>query len=466
MGQIKLIKMKKLFLLLATGAFAYNSASAQAPLRMKNDGERNVQLGHAGTTIAPKNKNMKTTAPGTRNYDHQAYVESISSPMSGTSYILWHDSTVRQNFTSGLGTVNFSSVAQAIAPFDDLWNDPSNPNFLGQIKVTSTDDYVVDSVNITGFYAAASGSNPAYASASIVDTLIISVAYQPVNIYWFWRKATSSWVSTYTTKDTLKWHSPVNVDSITRYAKSYPFTGTSNVMWKQPLKQSDREILSSTSTFKTFSYKLPSPLTVPAGNVAVVSYTFKTGVNSYAKNVDTVTQLNHFRAGYGYIGTSSASTPMTYYWYSGDHSGSSMMFSTDSNFYTPSLVIGAVNDPTAWYGQYLLMNVAVSCATCDVVKTADGGNINETAAIKATVAYPNPANTELNIPVVLKENANVNVTITNMLGQVVATQNLGNVVAGQEVKATFATSNLSAGMYMYTINANGQHITNRFTVAH
>ncbi len=81
-------------------------------------------------------------------------------------------------------------------------------------------------------------------------------------------------------------------------------------------------------------------------------------------------------------------------------------------------------------------------------------------------AYPNPANTELNVPFTLKVKAEAVVTISNMLGQVVATQNMGLVNAGQEVKAVFNTANLTSGIYMYTVEANGQRKSERFSVAH
>jgi hypothetical protein len=53
-----------------------------------------------------------------------------------------------------------------------------------------------------------------------------------------------------------------------------------------------------------------------------------------------------------------------------------------------------------------------------------------------------------------------------MLGQVIATQNMGAMNAGQKTTATFNTSALAAGVYLYTVEADGQRVTNRFTVAH
>jgi hypothetical protein len=127
------------------------------------------------------------------------------------------------------------------------------------------------------------------------------------------------------------------------------------------------------------------------------------------------------------------------------------------------LVIGAVNNAAAWYGQYLLSTVTLSCPSCDVVKKPN--SIKESSLFADVKAFPNPANAELNIPFTVKGNSTVAVSITNMVGQVIATQTI-EANAGQTATATFNTSNLASGVYMYTLKADGQQVTNRFSVAH
>jgi hypothetical protein len=79
-------------------------------------------------------------------------------------------------------------------------------------------------------------------------------------------------------------------------------------------------------------------------------------------------------------------------------------------------------------------------------------------------AYPNPANNMLNIDFSLAQNASVTVSLTNMVGQVVATKNMGNVNSG---KAIFSTTELSSGVYFYTVLTNsGERTTGRVVVAH
>lgn len=90
-------------------------------------------------------------------------------------------------------------------------------------------------------------------------------------------------------------------------------------------------------------------------------------------------------------------------------------------------------------------------------------NINNTMVLGN--AYPNPANTEVSIPVQLQVTGNVTVNITNAVGQTVAIQNLGKVAAGQKATATFNTQALANGVYFYTVEANGQRLTQRFAVS-
>ena len=81
-------------------------------------------------------------------------------------------------------------------------------------------------------------------------------------------------------------------------------------------------------------------------------------------------------------------------------------------------------------------------------------------------ARPNPAQSQFTVPVTLKAAAEVSVTLTNPMGQVVSTQNLGKVAAGQTAAAVFNTSALANGVYFYTVEAGGERTTNRVVVSH
>jgi hypothetical protein len=105
---------------------------------------------------------------------------------------------------------------------------------------------------------------------------------------------------------------------------------------------------------------------------------------------------------------------------------------------------------------------------------ADFGQINQNAAginnvaklISADNAYPNPANNNVIISFLTGQDANTVITLQNMVGQVIKTQDLGRLNANTTGNATFSTGDMANGVYFYTINANGQRKTGRVVVAH
>lgn len=228
--------MKKIILLSAVGALAAFGASAQSansPVNVKAG--RGVDASIPAITLPSTGSALKTTAPGFRRYDHQEYAASISTTtFQGISVPIWQDSTVRVGYTGGIGSINFTSVAQSFYPFDALWNDAANPNFLGKIAVTATNSYQVDSVRLLGYYLL--GNLTGGTMATQVDTLEISVATQPAGNTYYWRGSVSSWALPYlpSGKDTLFCSTPINVDSIRKSALSNPTTSPRQT-WKVPL---------------------------------------------------------------------------------------------------------------------------------------------------------------------------------------------------------------------------------------
>jgi hypothetical protein len=81
-------------------------------------------------------------------------------------------------------------------------------------------------------------------------------------------------------------------------------------------------------------------------------------------------------------------------------------------------------------------------------------------------AFPNPANTSINIPVSVSKPLPVIVRLYNMTGQEVMRQDLGIMQSGQTKTAVFQTNNLPAGIYSYSLDAEGGHVADRITVLH
>jgi hypothetical protein len=77
--------------------------------------------------------------------------------------------------------------------------------------------------------------------------------------------------------------------------------------------------------------------------------------------------------------------------------------------------------------------------------------------------YPNPASNQLNVVFNMTQNADVTVSLTNMIGQTVSTKSMTNVNNGT---VNFTTSSLANGVYIYTISANGERTTGQVVIAH
>ena len=101
----------------------------------------------------------------------------------------------------------------------------------------------------------------------------------------------------------------------------------------------------------------------------------------------------------------------------------------------------------------------VSCTSC-FPNSVEEVNSSITSSVS-----PNPATSDVTFALNLKESAkNVTIEISNALGQVVKTTKVGSIAANTASRTTISVSDLSAGMYIYTINADGQKTSNKLMV--
>jgi len=77
--------------------------------------------------------------------------------------------------------------------------------------------------------------------------------------------------------------------------------------------------------------------------------------------------------------------------------------------------------------------------------------------------YPNPANGITNIDISLVKASELSIEIVNMMGQVVYSENKGNVTEGKH-KFTFNVSDMSSGIYFYTVKAGNSTVTSKMIV--
>lgn len=91
-----------------------------------------------------------------------------------------------------------------------------------------------------------------------------------------------------------------------------------------------------------------------------------------------------------------------------------------------------------------------------------GENMTE-STLSVSQNHPNPANTKTDITVTLERAANVNVVVTTLTGQRVLEMDEGFVKAGKRI-ITINTSDLSNGVYFYTVYAGNEKVTNKMIV--
>ncbi len=445
--------MKKLFLLTIAGMISWGAGAQQiSGGSVKFNQPADEFFGPVLPTRAETvGSTQKGTAGGSRWFSHLETITALNgSPMNGIYCPVWFDSTVKQRFNTGLGTINFSSFAQTLNPNGwsnsgyRLWADANV--FQDNPVVVSGNPYTVDSIRFVGAYVK-NDNRP----TSVVDTLIVTVAQTQGAYYWRKSAANTAWAAAYipSDKDTLWGPAPLEVDSINR-----TIGGTGRIMWKIPLTDADRD--SAAAQGKEWALQVPNGgLSVPAGGAFSMSVTFKSG-DTWTPNVDSFGSFHHFFLGSTYVADNAN---MIYKWYEyGDRNGSSLMFSVDSSTYLPSVGIEGTNPTANFRYEQHQMEARITCATCVTLSVDKAvGNIVNTSA------YPNPAVTHVYVPFKLNNASDVTVSVTNALGQTVKSVTMNNVDKGQP---EFNIADLANGLYFYVVEANGARSTGRIVVAH
>src|SRR5690606_38246065 len=210
-------------------------------------------------------------------------------------------------------------------------------------------------------------------------------------------------------------------------------------------------------------FAIPFGTSIPAGNLVASTVTFKTG-EAYTPFTDTV-----------FVGSVNPDTPFKYnmfcpwffeqsegqypkYWPDNYISCVFKILPPGNNGYELSYVPGFAYIDADARLEFPYMDFVLSCTNCYTVDVANVKNI-----VNDAVAYPNPANNTLKVAYRLNAPTASTVSLTNAIGQVVATQ---QVAAAAQGEVEFNTSSLSNGVYFYTVEANGQKITHRVAIAH
>ena len=475
--------MKKLFLLFAAGAFAgvVNGQVATKSILAHNENlsAKSSILGGQALNNGAEATNAtgaRTTTTLGRWYDYadtflnNAYSSGGCHGVPSTDASLmtfWNDTTSTFGFSDGtFGNNTWTSVGLVIVPYDAFWNNSIFP--CGSLAIRPTDAYTVDSVVAVGIYGRSYASP---AKRAVTDQLKFGLVYgngsNTSDLQTFFFTGMSNYCV-----DTLRYlqmfHDSLNntaatgIGSTTLTERTYTFN----------LHEAD----TSTTFYFSKSFALSPVFSVPAGNAIGAAVSFKSGDATYPTTgsvprdtvqfVDGTFKYGAFLPQIVYNGTSSSSIVqfMEYGW-SADHTVGHFKRegAGDAGWgghYIPEWAWTSTGG--ASYLQIPRILFHISCTGCTTICDASLAT-NNTAKSSTVKMYPNPATSEFNIEFNLAATSSVSVSLSNVMGQTVATQNLGNVSNG---KATFNTSELPNGVYFYEFISNGSRSTGHVVVAH
>jgi len=135
--------------------------------------------------------------------------------------------------------------------------------------------------------------------------------------------------------------------------------------------------------------------------------------------------------------------------------------------------VNETNNTVSPQQYYFAQNLRITPAmfTDSITASTISGNcislgVNETSLnnnFSVSQNNPNPAKNNTEIAVKLTENSNVSVVITNLMGQRVMEINKGMLTSGKH-NISINTSNLSSGIYFYTVTANNNSVTKKMVI--
>jgi len=113
-------------------------------------------------------------------------------------------------------------------------------------------------------------------------------------------------------------------------------------------------------------------------------------------------------------------------------------------------------------GNYAVVVSLGNCSDTSACEAVTTVGIDKVDFINNFNVYPNPARSMVNIKFDTKNQANVNVSLINTLGQNVYTNALGNVNGTQNIQIN--TTDLEEGIYLVNVTVNGNTTTQRISI--
>ncbi len=433
---------------------------------------------HTSSHLLQKGMNAKTTNGGSRWYNYPDYINLVGLLIDSYPTYFWH----RDNSLWAYGapstfydTGHVVSLGMVLDPFASGFNDTNYYN--GIIGISSGDSYVFDSVAVYGLYP-----RP---KPNVTDTLRFSFFYgngsSSSNIftkYLTYDSSTQDLFSDYSLSNTdTLFTVSVKEDSMLQLAASVS-AGPTIITQDFIL---DSSVVGDTLSDGTsyFQVKIPgSGINIPAGNWVGCTYTFISGDASFVP-LDTVwldnNNNNSFATNqYKY----NVFRPITVChgvlypaffpnYYPPIVDANTGLFEIQPNDTWPheytSTYLLTSGPGVASILQYPSMDFHLSCMGCSILSRHGQSSTTNVNMVTTIRGYPSPARDALYVSFNLNQASNVNISISDLLGRKLISNNVENVVSGS---VKFDISSLANGIYLYTLNANGTQRTERFIIEH
>ena len=342
---------------------------------------------------------------------------------------LWPDTTVLVNYSTMYAGPWIHSLAESCDPQSGVFDKP------GELKINEHMPYTVDSLGFYCIYYRVANQ------ASVVDSINFQFQIGLANGRYELDAVTYTWVSTYGV-DTL-FIKRIKHDSLMNYSTLPTYT---NYKFPMTAAMGDDTLSNGINYFK-----FPINLAVPAGaSVAcAIQYIPK---STWTPNVDTITSVNHMR--FLSYEENGDNTDLSYT--KGDYNCSYIL--------STGWLYGTGSNYSASYFYY--PDYAYEHHLIEFLLTADETGIaNNTPANVLSVSQnrPNPFNGTTTINYSLNTQENVSVVVYNVAGAKVMELNEGVKAAGNH-KMELNASQLTAGIYYYTVNAGGYSVTKKMIV--
>jgi hypothetical protein len=458
--------MKKLLLsasMLLTAGFAFaQMGNSTAPVK-----EGNVDLRVKSIPVVVNTANVNSSSTKAKKavvqdwYQPLNFITEFQGGQSPLGAVLKRSVTfvtADSNFKlvredGSISRASFQSFGHVLDPKDDLIENTENPG----IRLSQFNPYTLDSIFFQYVYlrnADSTDNDTNGIKEEVIDTVFVAY-FANANI-----RKTNFTGGAMDKVSLVKWNSatlmPTDLVKIDTFLlgndrSNSPFDTTSS---------SSNETL-----FGSKFAQVPAPsIAVTQGNLIGFTATFKSGVKAVL-NGDTAVIVYQKDPAVTPNTSRRANTFGTLYYYNEATSGVTYTNPTYFNSCQFQPQWNAYGQNASWAGNYLVGHAFSADLFLETAfhLTSLNVGVTENDLVAISSVYPNPANGSTNVGFNLKQAGNVAVTVTNLLGQTVATVNPGKLAAGSN-NVNLNLSNIKAGVYFVNVSVDGTSTTKKLTV--